>query len=323
MLTMMKLRAGHKCIFLMYHVVNDYYMPHVDQVYRITSAKEFRNDLDFLLTHFSPVSMQDLLDQPELLYRKNTFHLTFDDGLREMHEIVVPILLSKGVPATFFLNSAFVDNQELFFRYKQSYLLNEFKNKKISPGARTRLKELLQLTEVTPATVKNKLLGTKVNDEETIRQLADTLEVDFQMFLNRRRPYLSFEQVVSMIQNGFTFGGHSEDHSYYPGLSVEEQIRQTENSVRYLQNSFDVPYRLFAFPFTDHGVGKEFFDYFYGEEQRLDFSFGTAGIKDDTYPKNIQRIPVEDFRNAQNAVKRELAEYLIKRMFNIHKIKRQ
>ncbi len=322
MLGMLNNIVGTRCIFPLYHVVNDYYMPHVDQVYRITSLEEFITDIDFLLKHFKPVTMQELLQNPDAMHKRHQVHFTFDDGLREMYDVVVPVLLSKGIPATFFINAAFVDNQDLFFRYKQSYLLNEFKNKKITDGAIQQLKNLLGLNRISFTILKHKLLGTKNNNVQLIDDIADTLEVDFQVFLNRRQPYLTSGQIKSMINNGFTIGAHSMDHPYYPQLSVEEQITQTVHSVHYVQNSFDLPYRLFAFPFTDHGVDKKFFDYFYGENQRLDFSFGTAGIKDDTYPKNIQRIPVEDFRNAQNAVKRELAEYLIKRMFNIHKIKR-
>jgi peptidoglycan/xylan/chitin deacetylase (PgdA/CDA1 family) len=322
MLGMLKKIVGARCIFPLYHVVNDFYMPHVDQVFRITSRNEFIKDLDYLLRHFEPVNMHDLLKQPELVYEKKLFHLTFDDGLREMYDVVLPVLLSKGVPATFFINAAFVDNQDLFFRYKQSYLLNEFKNKKITDGAIQQLKNLLGLNRISNSILKHRLLGAKNNNVQLIDDIAATLEVDFQAFLYRRQPYLTSVQIESMINNGFTFGAHSMDHPYYPRLSTEEQITQTEHSVHYVQNSFNLPYRLFAFPFTDHGVGKAFFDYFYGENKRLDFSFGTAGLKDDFYPRNIQRIPVEDSKNAQMALIREHVEYIIKRMLNLHKTKR-
>ena len=42
---------------------------------------------------------------------RRCLHLTFDDGFRELHDVVAPILLRKGIPATFFVNSAFIDNK--------------------------------------------------------------------------------------------------------------------------------------------------------------------------------------------------------------------
>ena len=45
--------------------------------------------------------------------------LTFDDGLSECYQVVAPILKEKGIPATFFLCSAFVDNHELAYRFQE------------------------------------------------------------------------------------------------------------------------------------------------------------------------------------------------------------
>lgn len=322
MLRMLKHIIGTRCVFPLYHVVSDFYMPHVDQVYRITSREEFIADIDFLLKHFKPVTMQELLHNPDTIHKRNQVHFTFDDGLREMHDVVVPILLSKGIPATFFLNPSFIDNMDLFYRYKISLLVNEFQNRKISGGSFMRLKELLDVPKVTSRTLKKKLLRSKENNQLLIHGIAEAMEVNFDKFLQMKRPYLSSVQIDSMIKNGFTMGAHSMDHSYYPLLSTEEQIEQTDESIRYIVNQFHVSYRLFAFPFTDHRVGKAFFDYFYRDQPLMDFSFGTAGLKDDCYVRNIQRIPVEDFKNAEHAITREYLEYIVKKTAGLHKIKR-
>jgi hypothetical protein len=43
--------------------------------------------------------------------------------------MAMPILRRKGVPATVFVNSDFVDNQDLFFRFKAALIID--KNKSI------------------------------------------------------------------------------------------------------------------------------------------------------------------------------------------------
>jgi hypothetical protein len=66
---------------------------------------------------------EGLSEKPEII-KKPLLHLSFDDGLSACYDTIAPILLRKGVPATFFLNPAFIDNKALMFRYKISLCLN-------------------------------------------------------------------------------------------------------------------------------------------------------------------------------------------------------
>ncbi len=120
--------SGHKLIFPFYHLVSDVAVPHVDQLYPIKSVDQFKKDIDFLWTHFNPISYCNLQEyiKRDTFPQKPSFLLSFDDGLREFHDVVAPILLEKGVPAICFLNSGFIDNRDLMFRYKASLLVNAF-----------------------------------------------------------------------------------------------------------------------------------------------------------------------------------------------------
>ena len=57
--------------------------------------------------------------------RRKQMVLSFDDGLVECHQVIAPLLMTKGVPATFFLNNHFIDNRDLFFRYKASLIIDQ------------------------------------------------------------------------------------------------------------------------------------------------------------------------------------------------------
>src|SRR6266487_5171211 len=98
-----------------YHVVSDRDVPHVDNLYLFRSVSQFKRDMDAFLKFFRPITLQEFLESlnGERLMPRNAFLLTFDDGLKECHEVVGPILAQKGIPATFFLCSAFVDNRNL------------------------------------------------------------------------------------------------------------------------------------------------------------------------------------------------------------------
>ncbi len=310
----------NRCIFPLYHCVSDEKLPHISHLYRVRTQKEFIADLDFLLQHYQPVSMQTILEQPEQLHQKNAFHLTFDDGLRQMYDVVIPILEKKGIPATFFINPSFLDNKALFYRFKISLLLDLLQ---VAPESLR--KEASMITGSIPYSfnaLKNSLLKGKKNEKGRINELAELLNFDFSSFLSKYKPYMDSRQVESIIKKGFTIGGHSMDHPYFPNLTKNEQIEQTIKSVDFVQEKFGLSYRLFAFPYTDYGIDSNFFNHFYGNKKRLDLSFGTAGIKDDTYSRNIQRIFVEDYTSTKNALRQEYFEYTIKKLLNRHVIPR-
>ena len=111
-------------IFPFYHTVSDEYLPHIHPLYSPKTINEFLRDLDFLLEHFQPVDMETafLHCKGEKQVAKPSFHLSFDDGLREVYDIITPILYNKGVPFSVFVNSDFVDNRNLFFRHREVLL---------------------------------------------------------------------------------------------------------------------------------------------------------------------------------------------------------
>ena len=118
-----------------YHAVSDDLMPHVAHVYPVRSRSAFMKDLEFFLRHYEPLGLEDLKSPvPPGKRKKPAMFLSFDDGLSEIYDIVAPLLLSKGIPAGIFVNTGFVDNRDLFYRYKSSLLLDRFESIKYSPA---------------------------------------------------------------------------------------------------------------------------------------------------------------------------------------------
>jgi hypothetical protein len=95
--------------------------------YGSKTPKQFENDLDHLLKHLKPISLDTLYDcvVNKKAIPENSFIVTFDDGLRQVYENAMPILLRKGVPAIFFINTSVIDNQDLLFRYKSSLIVEQ------------------------------------------------------------------------------------------------------------------------------------------------------------------------------------------------------
>lgn len=287
--------TGEQLIFPFYHSVNDNIPEHLINLYEPRSIENFEKDLDYLVQHFKPISLIELLELKKNGFKTKEpcFHITFDDGLSEIYDTVAPILVKRKIPATFFINTDFLDNKNLFYRFKASVL-----------AERVEANGLLELT---------------FNEKEQIDEFATTLNIDFNEYLEKEKPYLSAVQIKDLINQGFTIGAHSQNHPLYNLIAEEEQINQTLNSVNYLKQEFDLDYSVFSFPFTDDGVKKSFFK---AIESKVDLTFGSAGMKKDSVKFNLQRIPMEKNESAEQLIKTQYFYCFLKKLFGRNKIVR-
>ncbi len=287
--------SGQRLIVPVYHLIADEAPSHVQHLYPIKNVQDFIRDLDFLLKHYEPIDFFTLkeLARSGQAPAKNAFILTFDDGLREFHEVIAPILREKGIPAICFLNSDFVDNRGLFYRYKASLLLDAFA-KDAALGRQDGVVDWLQRhAQGSSNRLRDTLLSVSYQNRAVLDELAGLIHCDFNQYLREQRPYLDSSQIAALKAQGFYFGAHSCDHPEYRFLSLNEQLRQTRDSVAAVCRQFDLPYRAFAFPFTDYQVSDVFFSKVLEEEQIVEVSFGCAGLKQEAFPGHLQRIPLE------------------------------
>lgn len=287
--------TGERIIFPFYHSVSDKIPEHLINLYEPRTIENFKKDLDYLVKHFKPISLIELLESKknEFKTKDNYFHLTFDDGLSEIYDVVAPILIKRKIPATFFINTDFVDNKNLFYRFKASILAERFS--------------------------ADGLLNISFHEKDEIDNFAKTLNVDFNEYLEKEKPYLTSIQIKDLINQGFTIGAHSQNHPLYNLLDENEQISQTLNSVNYLKQEFGLDYRVFSFPFTDDGVHKSFFK---AIESHVDLTFGSAGIKKDCIRFNLQRIPMETNHSAEDIIKTQYFYCFLKKLSVKNKITR-
>jgi peptidoglycan/xylan/chitin deacetylase (PgdA/CDA1 family) len=285
---------GTPLVIPYYHMVSDEAVPHVKNLYRYRNIREFTRDLDFFLANYEPVTLKDLLEQLDgkRSLPKRCFHLTFDDGFREMHDVVAPILRSKGVPATFFLSSGFIDNADMAHHCKFS-LLVEHLTQTSSVAMKADVRNILSENGVHGDSFESQMVSVRYTQRHLATEIARVGEYDFARYLGARQPYLTSDQVRSLLKQGFTVGAHSVDHPLYADVPLKEQIRQTVESIRFLVEHFELDYRAFAFPHTDAGVREEFFKEMRGKPQ-LQVSFGTAGLRPHFIPWNLERFSMEN-----------------------------
>jgi len=307
-----------------YHTVSDNYLPHIINLYKYKNLTSFKSDLDFLTRYYKPIDLFDLIkliknqaDPPT-----NLFFISFDDGLKEFYEVIAPVLMEKGIPATCFLNSAFIDNKDLFFRYKASIIIELIYKTDRKSNIRKTLKSWFKDNNMSPANYKSELLQIKYDEKTKLDELADILGFNFKDYLGKEKPYLTTQQIYELIKKGFTFGAHSIDHPEYRYISYNEQLKQTLQSIDVIVSKFKLDYKVFSFPFTDYQVSTQFFRDI-NKDNSIDFTAGSSGIKQDSVINNIHRIQMDEYDlKGSDRIKIDYFYYFIKSVFNKNKIYR-
>lgn len=275
-------------------MISDSHVSHTKYLYAHKNVAQFASDVDFFTTHFNPIQLTDLLSFIETgrTLPPQTLLLTFDDGFREMHDVVAPILLQKGIPAVFFINSSFTDNHDLCYQHKASLLVEHLHQKNLSIATKQQIQKTLPLNDIMLSDLPSAILSIKYNNRDLVDHIANILEIDFNDYLLRNRPYLTSEQVAGLVCDGFAIGAHSIDHPLYTDIEPDEQVRQTIESVAFVRGAFRLDYGAFAFPHSDHGVSRAYFSQI-RESGLVDISFGTSGMIEDCVPNHFQRFSLE------------------------------
>ena len=271
-------------------MVSDEDVPHVSSLYAYRNVARFTEDLELLARGRKALSLDEFLcatrdggEPPE-----NSFLLTFDDGFREMHDIVAPILTAKGIPAVFFVMSDMLDNEALCFQQKISLLLCS----NASSAAKTATHKLLGDAGISGRDWSSRTRAVKWSQKAILDEAGHLLDVDFNACLREIKPYLTSTQISSMLQRGFSLGSHSIDHPRYGDIPLDEQISQTKESMTVLAHRFALSTRVFAFPHTDLGVTKKFFATL-AEQRIVEATFGTAAPALDCVQASYQRFSME------------------------------
>ena len=307
-----------KLIIPCWHLISDDNSEHFYFNSSIKNLRSFIDDLDYFLRHYTPVELDDIINHLNgtKLLKKNSFMPTFDDGFREVHDIIAPALFKKGIKSIFFITTSCVDNKELLYPHKMRLLiryLNSFTDKK-------KINEvncLLLQNQVPGINIVDRLKRISYNKRRLLDRVAEILGLDFSQYLVKKQPYLTTNQIRKLLKEGFEIGSHSIDHPRFQEISLEEQIRQVKESTDWLSNTFNFNCRAFAFPFADDNVSSEFYDII-SKITTIRLTMGKWGFLTKNNLKNVPRLLMEsDIPKARDLIQYELVRFFFKNYIRI------
>jgi len=288
-LRMLEVFSKQKLYCPFYHALaGDKSLPHIKHLYQLRTVEQFRNDLEYLLKTHQAIGLSDIRDHisGNKPITNKSFFVSFDDGLREVYDYAFPIMQSLGVPATTFLNSDFVDNKGLFYGYKASLIVDAIASGTLS---HTTLATAYKTTQTeNPESLQHYVLSLRYADQPILNKLANLFEINFEEFLHHEKPYMTSEQISTMCNSGYTFGGHSIDHPHFDDIDLNEQLRQAAISTKHASRLTNADITSFAFPFSDAYVSEHFFEQ-NSAHTFADIIFGTQGYKLDMDARIVHR----------------------------------
>ncbi len=313
--------AGNRAVFINYHSIKGIDSDEIinRNVYR--TIDEFVEDIKYLLKNFKSLSINEIIDNIKKGNKidNDGFYLTFDDGLSVVYNYFVPLLKKYKLTASVFLNPDFVDNKDLHFQRKKNLLKNIVNDEDLKSKDQD-WKSIFSRVKIIDVEFHDAVNSIDYKKSEILNDLLFLFNIDYKEYLKKNKIYLTSDQIEEMIEDGFSFGGHSMNHPKYGELSEEEQQKQTIESINWVQNKFSLPYRIFAFPLRDQEISKNHFDKLDG---KCEVSFGVNGICDDEVPFHIHRIDVESSGvKIAWVLKFEYLKFIVKRCLGKEVLKR-
>ena len=231
-----------------------------------TPASVFESQIRFMRQRFVPVQASQVLEATGHPLR---FAVTLDDGYEDNFRVAAPILRRLGVSATFFVVSDYVGSDRLFWWEQLAEMIRATRVPSIDPCAVVPESAAIDNVDLPLRTFTERRRAYErlslLLRRGPHRVLAGNLERISQALAvhpraqGRDYALMNWEQLKTLVQQGFEVGGHTATHCNVAG--ADRALLQTEivASARTLENRINAPVLSFAYPYgiydrNDHGV---------------------------------------------------------------------
>jgi len=216
-----------------------------------TSPEEFESKLRFLAEHYTPVSLKDVIAAGDgRAMPPRAVLVTFDDAYASVAEIAAPLCAKYNVPAVFFVNSAFLDNQELAPDNLVCYVANELGMAPLNAAAREVLGARQPVLGCMSEVFSNLFPVLSLDRRrEFLDALARVAKVAPAQLAADAKLYITSEQLAGLTSFDFEIGNHTHTHVHCRCLRGSEFVRELGVNKNELEAASGQPVRSFSLPY--------------------------------------------------------------------------
>jgi peptidoglycan/xylan/chitin deacetylase (PgdA/CDA1 family) len=251
-----------RCV--VFHNVSPLRSPFTSGINVNVTPGELETALKYLTTFYTPVRLEDVLSNGDGHgLPQRPVLVTFDDAYASVAEYAAPLCRRYGVPALFFVNAAFVDNQRLAPDNLICYTASEFGLKMINAAVRTvprfSDRQIHSLTEVFDALLSSMSLSERKGFLEALLELSG---VDERKMAMDAQLYLTRKHLCGLRAFDFEIGNHTYSHTYCRTLSPKEFVSEVGQNKMELEAMTGGKIRSFSAPYgSSRDVSQELKEY--------------------------------------------------------------
>jgi peptidoglycan/xylan/chitin deacetylase (PgdA/CDA1 family) len=218
-----------------WHQVTPSFDPEMHHAYTWTPLEQFVESIEYLQSRYDIVSLESALGAfATRSFSGRRVALTFDDGDRSISEYVVPHLSDVGLPATFFINTAYFDGHTCYWFPVLEAI------QRLEPAARRKIGFTRELEDFASA----------------LRTTSDPVMYDRRREIEAFAPYfprlsnrtVTPEWLATLDGERFAIGAHGHEHQRFAMMPAEWQRADLAANVRLL-SEFAAFRPFFAVPF--------------------------------------------------------------------------
>lgn len=249
---------------VMYHYVrtHDPQLP----FFRYLDVRDFERQLDHFGEEFGFVTRDEFeafVRKGEMPREPGKVVLTFDDGVVDHHEHVLPALRDRGLFGFFYVSTAPLADGRMLDAHRIHLLCGRVPGRELLDATKRLVSERMlrgdRLEEFRGTTYTNQVDESEVLETKRILNyfirnryrsgVLDRLFDDFGLADDADRFYMSIAQLRAMERAGMIVGAHSVNHRVMSTLDRDRQRREIEESFEFLEAHLELPHRTYCHPY--------------------------------------------------------------------------
>ena len=178
--------------------------------------------------------------------------VTFDDGYKDVINYGADILSKYNLDGIWFINGGMIDNDKVFWLSQLMYLHDNNHLVKFITEFDYQFPNLLKLINQPFQSVKDIDIWAKDNYSkilaESLSKYVSDMGWDEVIEANTSSIYANSSELKSLSEN-FVIGNHTLSHPNFRNVSIEDKVKESEESREILEYIIGKNINTFAFPF--------------------------------------------------------------------------
>lgn len=238
-----------RCV--VFHNISAAESPFTKGIHISMTPKEFEDVLGFLAAHYTPVRLDDVLEKADgRRLPPRAVLVTFDDAYASVVDVAAPLCKKLGVPAVFFVNAAFLDNQHLAPDNLVCYAANMLGMDSVNAAARMiRDADALPMNSLAEIFTSFFPSITLTEREAFLEELRRAGGINERRLAQEAGLYLTAKQLRTLVSFDFEIGNHTYSHVHCRSLSGEDFAREVDRNQVELETLSGRKVRSFSQPY--------------------------------------------------------------------------